>query len=250
MGEMGESRRVLWTQLVTPGMHDLAVLASQRVADRAARLGYHRCLAPCLRTDDARNRAVVALLKMAQGDRDTLVMLDADHTHPPDIVERLVAHDVGVVGALAFRRGDSFDALAFQHDDNGELYTIERDLTGLQEVAVVATCALAIQRWVFKALEEAGYHWPYFRYAYAEGAATQPTEDIWFGAICRAAGIKQYVDCDTVTPHLMMVEVDRDFAVSYAAEHGLSARTKVEGDDICCDTLEVGVSFPESQPAT
>jgi len=255
--EERDRRLVLWTQLVTPGMDDAAVVAGQRLAARAAQLGYNHLVQGYRRTDDARNKAVVALAEVAQDDRDVLVMLDADHMHPIDIIERLVAHDVGVVGAMAFRRGEPFDVCAFRRvspaggcgicdesapqgeagsatprEDAGSttneprgLVNVGREERGLQEVAVVGAGAIAIQRWVFERLMEKGFGWPYFRYAYAEGSLVQPTEDMYFGAICEEAGIPHYVDCDLVTGHLRTVVIDREYAVGAAPREDAGSAT-------------------------
>ena len=241
------NRLVLWTQLVTPGMDDAAVVAAERVAGRAAALGYNHLVQGYRRTDDARNKAVLALSKVARDDRDVLVMLDADHMHPMDVIEQLVAHDVGVVGAMYFRRGEPFDVCAFrrgpdvpqqeapqgqagQAGSTSGLVAVGREETGLHKVAVVGTGAIAIQRWVFERLMEKGYGWPHFRYAYAEGSLDQPTEDMYFGAICEEAGIPHYVDCDLVTPHLRTLVIDRSYAVGWAEARDDEERAGGDGE--------------------
>ena len=80
-----------------------AVQSLMNVAGHSARAGYARLGVPYTRTDDARNSAVLAFSRVAEHDDDTLVMLDCDQLYPQDVVERLVNHDLGVVGALVFR---------------------------------------------------------------------------------------------------------------------------------------------------
>lgn len=188
----------------------IAIHPLVRIATRCAKAGYAYIALPYTRTDDARNTAVLALARTQPADNDTLVMLDCDHEHPPDIVQRLVAHDVGVVGALYFRRSEPYDAMCFVRDDNGELHTPaewEPD-AGLTPVQCVGTGAIAIQAWVFKKLMAEGFAWPFFRYTYNEKSLVEPSEDIYFGQICEAAGIPHHVDFSLMTPHLTVSRVD------------------------------------------
>ena len=226
-------RRVLWTMLMERNISAQAVTAALRIAGRCGRRGYAFLALPYTRTDDARNTACLALARMMErggSDRDTLVMLDCDHVHPVDVVERLVAHDVGVVGALYFRRSHPHDAMAFFRGEDGELHTpMEWDAdAGLTPCAMVGTAAIAIQAWVFKRLIAAGYRWPWFRYCYAEDGIIQPTEDIYFGRICELAGIPHHVDFSLMTPHLTTSVVDTSVFERYRGESGAPVGVSLE----------------------
>ena len=229
---MGE-RRVFWTMLMEREVSVFAVQALVRIAGRCARDGFNYIALPYTRTDDARNTACLALARATQDDRDTLVMLDCDHEHPPDIVRRLVAHDVGVVGALYFRRSEPYDAMCFVRGEDGQLHTpAEWDAdAGLTPVAMVGTAAIAIRAGVFKRLMAAGFRWPFFRYQYAESDAVQPTEDVYFGAICEQAGIPHHVDFSLVTPHLAMSRVDREAFEKYKTHPLRRALIEVEEEE-------------------
>ena len=87
-------------------------------------------------------------------------------------------------------------------DENGAIRILEEVPEGIVEVAMVGTGAVAIQRQVFEQLDEAGYPWPYFRYIYKAGSDVLPSEDIYFGECCEAAGIPHYLDSTVETPHL------------------------------------------------
>src|ERR1044071_1567025 len=89
-------------------LEQYAVNALLQVAAHCGKHGFDQILWPSQRVDVNRNNIVRMFLQASKRDDDTLVMLDSDHVHPADIVERLVAHDVGVVGALAFTRGAPF----------------------------------------------------------------------------------------------------------------------------------------------
>jgi hypothetical protein len=202
--------KVFWALLLERSIGEIGVQAALDVAVHAGRLGYHRLTIPYCRTDIARNELVKGFLKNATDPRDTLVMLDNDHIHPHDVIERLVAHDKPVVGALAFRRGEPYFPCAFVRDENGALRIMQEYPKGLLEVALTGTGAIAIQRQVFDALDEAGYRWPYFRYIYKAGDPVLPSEDIYFGECCESAGISHWLDTTLISPHITSALVDED----------------------------------------
>ena len=208
-----------------------------RIAGRCARSGYAYMAIPYTRTDDARNSACLGLAKMVErshNPRDTLVMLDCDHEHPVDIVHRLVAHDVGVVGALYYRRSEPYDAMAFFRDkESGELRTPavwDKD-AGLVPCACVGTGAIAIQAWVLQKLMDKGFTWPFFRYLYSETGTIQPTEDMYFGAICEKAGIPHHVDFSLMTPHLTTTRIDGRLFEAHLERDAEAGRVLFEIDE-------------------
>ena len=210
--------RVFWSVLLERSVQEYAVDALLQVAIRAGMAGYARLAMPYHRTDMARNIIVKKFGEVAEA-QDTLVMLDDDHIHPPDIMERLVKHNVGVVGALAFARGAPFFPCAFVRDTQGEMRFVAEPVCGLQQVNAVGTGAIAIKRWVFDKLNEAGFSWPFFRYEYPP-QETMPSEDMYFARICELAGIPQYCDMDTITPHLIASTVSADSWQQWITEHG------------------------------
>lgn len=156
------------------------------------------------RTDLARNSLAEHLLKEEQFTH--LLMLDADHRHPHDIVERLsrwVIEDPErqVVAGLAFRRGRPFDPCMYMesNDGTGRVYVPAEWEPGLLRVDLVGTAAILISRRVFERLPR-----PWFAFDYSGADKQQyPGEDIWFSRLCQRTGIPIYVDTTTVSPHLM-----------------------------------------------
>lgn len=199
---------VFWVMLLERSLMDVAVDAALDVATWCGRLGYNRIAVPYMRTDMARNAIVKIFMENANEPDDALVMLDCDHAHPVDIVERLASHPTerGVVGALYFRRGAPYDPLFFtvkETDDSSPLLhaPAEWEQGKTYECDVVATGGMLIRRWVFDTLRSAGVAWPYFQYAYPK-PHYQQTEDVYFGLRCREAGIKHYCDTALIVPHL------------------------------------------------
>lgn len=208
---------------------EYAVNALLQVAARCGKFGYRQILFPSVRVDVARNNIVKMFLLSSSDDDDVLVMLDADHAHPADIVERLVAHNVGVVGALAFTRSVPYMPCCFLHIDGAFHPFAEWTIQGLVPCDAVGTGAIAIRRWVFRKLDEwnpdnGGF---YFQCTYpATMDMPTPSEDMWFATACYLAGIPHHVDTALVTPHLMMAAVDESYFRAYQQDKAVGEGVK------------------------
>jgi len=200
----GEKRRitVVVTMPLERNIHQRAFLAYMEIMQQnwpTLQMEYQR-------TDVARNFAARALLET---DYTHLLMLDADHIHPADIVQRLarwpIQHpDVWVVGGLNFRRTAPYDPLAFGKQDDGLYYSPAEWPQGLVKVDAIATCALLIDRRVFEKGDP-----PYFYYDYSRAKeGLYPSEDMGFAKWCEAHDIQQYCDTTTTSPHITDMMVD------------------------------------------
>jgi hypothetical protein len=212
-----EHPQVYWAVLMERSVQQDAVSALLDVAMTAGAAGAMRIGLPYTRTDQARNRIAAAFLTAAQNPNDTLVMLDCDHAHPPDIVPRLAAREEGVVGALAFRRSPPHEPMWFVRHRDGRLMAPGEYEPILYECDAVGTGAIAIKRWVFDKLVEQGTEY-FFKYEYCEGGYS-PSEDMYFAGLCEKAGIKHHVDCSLVTPHLATLHVNDQTWAMYRAGH-------------------------------
>lgn len=164
------------------------------------------------RTDLQRNKLAEHLLST---DYTHLLMLDADHRHPHDIVERLMRWVVRdptreVVAGLAFRRGQPYDPQAYVlREDGGDggsrLYQPSEIRKGLVRVDYVGSAALLVSRDVYLRLPR-----PWFALDYRRASEGQwPGEDIWFCNLCREAGIGVWVDTTCISPHLAESWIDQ-----------------------------------------
>lgn len=155
---------------------------------------------PYTRNDVARHKFVQFLLN---SEYTHLLMLDSDHRHPVDVVQRLARWfqaypEVRVVGGLNFRRGEPFDPCAFVDPGDGEFHRLAEWGPGLLRVDALGTGSMMIDRRVFEQLpESAGW----FDYEYPNHSAW-PGTDMTFCARCRAAGISLWCDTTCVSPHL------------------------------------------------
>jgi hypothetical protein len=190
------------------------------VAEHCGANGYKHLRLGYSRTDYARNELTKAFVSVSENDNDLLVMLDADHKHPAEIVSRFAAQDptFGVVGALAYRRGEPYDPLFFIRANGGLHAMAEFELGPVYQCAIVSTSAIAIRRWVLLELKHKGYLWPWFRYEYPTNMEL-PSEDMYFGRICEQAGIWHYCDSSMIIPHATVSWVDNEVNRLYLEKH-------------------------------
>lgn len=211
-------------------LEQFAVSALLQVAAHCGKLGYYQILFPSARVDVNRNNIVKAFLSASTEDDDALVMLDSDHAHPADIVERLVGHNVGVVGALAFTRSVPYMPCCFLHLNGAFRPFADWTVQGLVPCDAVGTGAIAIRRSVFRQLDEAdpeGTGGFYFQCAYPASMDTPtPSEDMWFATACLLAGIPHHVDTSLVTPHLMTAAVDESYFRAYQQDQRVGEGVK------------------------
>ena len=163
---------------------------------------------PYQRTDLARNRASMELLK---SDFTHLLMLDIDHVHPHDIIQRLARWVVKdpkkyqVVGGLNFRRSEPYDPCAYKISADGSMYTIawEKD-DEIVEVDRLGTGSILIAREVFETIPP-----PWFWNDYSQSwRDAWPGEDIGFNKLCVQHGIKMWVDVTVTSPHITPAIID------------------------------------------
>lgn len=199
-----------------------------------AQQGYAFARVPYTRTDLARNSLAEHLLKEARYTH--ILMLDADHRHPVDIVRRLMRWVIEdpqrlVIAGLAFRRGPPYDPCMYFETNNGKVFVPESWKPGLVQVDLAGTGAILIAREVFERVKR-----PWFAYDYSWADSNNyPGEDIWFSRRCREAGIPIYVDTSTVSPHLIEQHVDESTYRSYlemalAAQEQAARRPQTEDD--------------------
>jgi len=210
--------QVYWAVLVERVIHNHALTGLLDVAMAAGALGYLRIGTLYSRTDAVRNMIVRMFRQLSRNPDDTIVMLDCDHVHPADAIERLAARQEGVVAALAFRRGPNFEPMFFVRHEDGRLLkpaTFERKV---YECDAVGHAAIAIKRWVFDKIQEdqnVNYFW---RYTYTDTDWTS-SEDMHFCKLCEDSGIKVHCDCSLETPHLRMEHVDSSVWFKHRGAH-------------------------------
>ncbi len=109
-----------------------------------------------------------------------LMFVDSDMLFGADAINRLIAHNVDIVGARYNKKVD------------GQISTVAGEFTGLKEVPFVPTGFLLINCDVFKKIGK-----PYF--SFDDGAES---EDMYFSQKAIANGYKVYCDADIQIGHL------------------------------------------------
>lgn len=213
--------QVYWAVLMERTIPDYAFAAFMDMSMRAGNKGYARINVGYTRIDVARNRVAQTFVESTDDPDDVLIMLDMDHIHSRDTLDRLAAHGQDVVAALAFRRCPPYDPQMYKLV-NDALVQPSTWEPGLLEVDAFGMAAFAVRRRVFDALEERGVHYPWFRFWYPNVPMAQqsfPSEDIFFCMCLGAAGIPMYVDTTLVAPHLTVSTVADDTWAAYLEDN-------------------------------
>jgi hypothetical protein len=191
---------------------DHAFLAFWEIARRGWPL-MHRLYG---RTDVNRNAFAAELLR---SNFTHLVMLDSDHIHPVDVVEKMVRwvwQDPTrlVIGGLHFRRGEPFEPCAFIYGSDGQLHAPAEWQPGLIQVDAIGHGTLCVHRAVFERMPA-----PWWAYDYSRAPEVYPSEDLWFCRLCREHGITMWCDTTLTSPHIINNIVDAETFQRWIADH-------------------------------
>jgi len=177
-----------------------------QIAGRVKRYGWTWFNFGYRRTDIARN--MMAHWLVDHKGIDYLCMLDSDHKHPGDIVERLVAcamadPRIKIVGGMNYRRGQGHEPMAYRYVSDHQMVPIKPPAESvLVQVDAISTSAILIHREVFEALKP-----PWFQYLYNHyDKGLNSSEDISFcRRIRKETDYEIWVHTGIVSPHLMVM---------------------------------------------
>ena len=164
---------------------------------------------PYTRNDIARHKMCKFLM---DGPYTHLLMLDSDHVHPPNIVQRLARwflaypDEVEVVGGLNFRRGEPYDPCAFVDPGDGQFHRMASWVPGALRVDALGSGSMMIAKTALAKLPEAE---GWFDYDYPDHSGW-PGTDMTFSRKCREHGINLWVDTTTVSPHIGTQMIDEN----------------------------------------
>jgi GT2 family glycosyltransferase len=151
------------------------------------------------------------------------LILDIDHVHPVDIVQRLgkwIIHDnnVKIVGGVNHRRGVPYDPCVYEKTDDHKISTIAIDVLekakqsgNLVEVDSMGAGCMLIAREVFEAIDPPWWEWDYKRYD--KGRARSP--DAYFCEKAQEKGFKIWADPSTCSPHIGLSLIDMNTFKAY-----------------------------------
>jgi hypothetical protein len=171
------------------------------------------------RTDQARNEAAFKLL---ESDFTHILMLDSDHVHPRDIIQRLgrwpmLDMDIQIVGGLNFMRKPPYKPLVYTAGKDDDTLTVPATWPkkGLWEVERIGTGSILINRRVFETIDS-----PWFKYEDDPVNHRYQSEDIYFSKLARESGYKIWCDPTCVSPHLSTLLVDGETFKQWHAVNG------------------------------
>lgn len=158
--------------------------------------------------------------KFLAGPEEWLLFLDSDMTPPPDVIPRLIRHQLPIVGALCFGRRPPFVAAAGHWRDGQLEHLSDFKANALVSVDVIGTGCVLLHRRVLETLDapradDSAPLGPWFK-ADTEGAA----EDVAFCRLARAAGFEIWVDTSTVVGHLGVQSIDLDWLLQHGGASG------------------------------
>jgi hypothetical protein len=255
-GQKPAGNRVFFSVLMERTIPEIGAGAMMDVSMVCGVNGFTRIQVPYMRVDWARNVIARAFCDGTKEPNDVLVMLDCDHKHPADIVMRLAAHEpaMGVVGALAFRRGPPYEPMMFLKSDSGVFRSPAEWAAGTcYKIDAMGMAAIAIRRWVFDKLTESGYPFPWFRFEYPAYCGFNKSEDIYFCETCGAAGIDMFCNTAIVSPHIGTYMIDdktwfqenKDRTPATPFEQGIHDRESVPEQFQNPGVTQREIKFPE-----
>jgi GT2 family glycosyltransferase len=123
---------------------------------------------------------------------DWVWFIGDDHVFNPDLIIRLLEHEVDVVVPLCLKRTPPYDPVVYGRQNmKGEYVGADLPETGLTEIYAAGSAGMLVRREVFEAIDD-----PWFE---SHGGLN---EDLTFCAKIRAAGFKIWCDVDTLLGHM------------------------------------------------
>jgi len=132
-----------------------------------------------------------------------LCLLDADHVHRQDIVDRFARHVIAdpgkmVVCGFQYRRCPPYNPCVYVQRGDEYYWLHERPADELLEVQGVSAASILINTDVFRSVAA-----PWWRYTYDHVEEdVYPGTDGWFSKLMRDSGIRMYCDTSVTSPHL------------------------------------------------
>lgn len=194
-------------------IHYRAVLSLVEILAVSAGIKLDLFIVPRLPVHEARN------LACKERNADFVFFVDDDMLLPRDALQRLLAHNRPVVGAVAFRRVEPFSPCIFTQvaTPDAPKRAIYQPIThvngqridrahGLLQVAAIGMSCTLIHRSVFERLT-----YPYFSYG-------ELSEDLSFCQRLGEMGIPIFADLDLSIGHLTDVVIDASHFARYYPE--------------------------------
>ena len=137
---------------------------------------------------------------------DWLLFIDADMKFNTDALNKLLAHNLDIVGGLCFRRVPPFNPTIYKRMEGHMKWQWQENYpkNSLFEVDATGSAFLLIKRKVFESI-------PYPWYEYKK----ELSEDLLFCHKAKEAGFKIWIDSNVKIGHLGMMPIDEDYFEKY-----------------------------------
>ncbi|MEA1998255.1 MAG: hypothetical protein U9N61_02865 [Euryarchaeota archaeon] len=133
-----------------------------------------------------------------------LCLLDADHIHPQDVVERFARYVIEdrekkVICGFQYRRCAPYNPCVYVRGEDDNYYWVhERPEEELIEVDGVSAASILINVDIFRNIPA-----PWWRYTYDHANEHKyPGTDGWFSQLMRDNDVRMYCDTTVTSPHL------------------------------------------------
>lgn len=157
----------------------------------------------------ARNRNIMIRLAL-QNNATHCLFLDDDMAFKPDLLRRLLSHDVDVCSGLYLMRNyPHFPVMFDERMDDGKckFKFLTPDTRGLVEVMNIGLGACLIKTDVFRKMAGENDYEKFNWITLGEAEPDHWSDDISFFNRASKAGIKMYVDCDARCGHMMTATI-------------------------------------------
>ena len=151
-----------------------------------------------------------------------LLQLDTDQTYPPDLIKRLLSHNLPIVSAKVHRRYPPFDPILYRGPVEKVEPVPEEEWKqhGLVEVNATGAACMLVKTDVYLDVE-----YPWYEFV-SRKEGRDIGEDVYFCYKAREAGYKIFVDCSIQIGHLGPFEMNESFYDLYKV---LTRRKKKDG---------------------
>ena len=133
---------------------------------------------------------------------DYLLSVDSDIVPPPETLEKLLAHNKKIIGALCYSsdtNGIPYPLIMKKKEGVG--YEVDRNIRALMEVDAFAIGCSLIHRSVFEKIKIP------FRYEYDKLGKCLLSEDFHFCEVAKKSGYKIYVDTSLQCSHFRVLDL-------------------------------------------
>lgn len=170
---------------------------------------------------------------------DWIWLIGDDHTFEPDVIWRLLEHDVDIVAPLCLRRKPPFQTVisTAPEGETGRQILPLKACRGLMPVHAVGTAGMLVRRRVFETMAD-----PWFELGQIR--SWEFGEDIHFCEKARKAGFEIYVDSDTVIEHMDAFRIKPSneggrWMLRFGLPNGLSIALDPDEVERACEQLGV-----------